>query len=1205
MLRYFLLLFTLSFNFCNNLNALFDLSKLVGGEKTVDFGFVVIDNLTSLKEKLESEIKNEREFENNFAQDESIIKDKSNNIEVELLKIDGKFKMANEEEREYFIKYISFLNEKKQVLITQFDLQKETLKIIKDNLKKIRVIIETKEKPIVEVLSSSYSWKEFQEISKKFSAKITRKDSEFKKKQTLEEQKETENKFLESNEQQKSKKVEELKALEEEIERGTKDKDKISQRALLKEEISLLEEKNKLYKVRIRNLEEQIKAKDNEIELLEIEIDIKNKELKEIEKNILPTSEDVSLARQEWSIESQKTQIAKDDWEKKKTPIRLEIDSLNKELDSLIKQEKIAKEGKDQIKIFLIESQVQKVKTVIEEKNKRLKVIESEKERLDLKVAAQKLQYEIINAHYQSSIDKSMIKNWLQSLKNQKGLAVIHIKDLDRKLDEEVSAQPESLRKLEQIKVKKEDFNLKKTTIFKLNNKAFVDVITNINDTHLYLNNLQGLSLKNLTIISDQIKSLKQMIGSYDFTIKQLEKKYVSENIWKRSTKAISLLDLTRSLEDAEGFFIKFFWNTPGYFGPSNIIKSIKNLKWPNYLGLILFILLFAIFLAGIKVLILFLMKRVNAKIQASQASKHAMQVYTTIDALLIFSLNNFKLLFSWFFVYFHVLFDFKYIFSTIEFMVSSYFISIFYLATIPIWLYLSSSLLAIAQDLNKRLSYLFFAEKTQTKFIFLLTAILYSTATLIPLRQAFLNYIDTPSVFPNLMFAAYSLILVAIILFFFGKEDILTIVPPRGKLFIWLREKIEKYYYPVFVFFMGLLILSNPYIGYSNLAWFLAFAVPGSALILYGMFLAHYYVRKYSSSFFLKEDGEEILDRFEQAKVYYGFFIILSFLALAFFSFVLITRIWQLDYTIVDLWKNLSQDWVIRLGEGAYLGIVQFLILISFIIAGFLISSLTKKFVFNKLFDIFRTEPGAQNTMFRIAHYIIITLALILGFAAIQLKDFIFYIGGFSAVGIGFALKDLLADYVSGLFILIERQIEIGNFIQIDEVTMGTVQKISARATTIRTARNFSVVVPNKDIVSKPLINWGHGRMSVAFELSISVDYGQNFEKIKEVLQKTIESHESILKVPGVVVRLEKFGDNGVEFFVRAFVSSRKLMSMWQISSEVRFSIIRAFRENHFTLAYPQVVVHKPIMGKEERGLKTMSGIDIKYEEDMFKQNR
>ena len=256
------------------------------------------------------------------------------------------------------------------------------------------------------------------------------------------------------------------------------------------------------------------------------------------------------------------------------------------------------------------------------------------------------------------------------------------------------------------------------------------------------------------------------------------------------------------------------------------------------------------------------------------------------------------------------------------------------------------------------------------------------------------------------------------------------------------------------------------------------------------------------------------------------------------------------------------------------------------------------KKFVFNKLFDIFRTEPGAQNTMFRIAHYIINSVAFILGFAAIQLKDFIVLIGSFLAVGIGFSLKDLAADYVSGLFILIERPIEIGNFIELEDHTLGTVQKISARATTIRTARNFSVIVPNKDLVSKKLINWGHGRMSVGFELKMLFDYGQDYELIKEVLQKTIEAHEAILRVPRITIRLEEFASNGVRFFVRAFVSSRKVRDHWQVSSEIRFKLISAFRENNITLAYPQIVVHNALYSKEERGLKTMHGIEIDFDQ-------
>lgn len=1201
MLRYLLLFFTLSFSLSTNLNALLDLSKLGVDDKKVEIAFAT-DTITVLKEKLKIQTKFVKEFETNFAKEKKIINEKLANLGEEHSKIDVKYKDATEDEKEYFLKYKNFLNEKKQTLSSQLDLLKETLDIINENVKTIRLIIDIKNRPVTKKLSSSYSWKEFQEISKNFSSKITEKNNISKKKRTLEEQKVAENKFLDSAGQQKTKKIDELKILEEEIERGVKNKEKISQRALLKEEISLLDEKIKLYKIRIRKIEEQIKTKENEIDLLEIEIKRKNTELKEIEKNILPTPEDVNLAQQKWNIESQKVQTAKDEFEKRKAPIKKEIASLNKELEILLNDKKLIKGANDQPKNLLLKSEIKKTRIIIEEKNKRLKVIESEKNRLDLRVDAQKLQYEIIKAYYQSSLDKMMIKNWLDNFKNQKNLSIVHIKELERKLNEEVGLQPETLRQLEQIEANKEELKLKKTTVFKGYIKIFNEIINNYKNTQYYSNNIQRLSLKNLTIISDQIKSLKQIINSYDFTIKQLEKKYVSENIWKRSRKAISLFDLTKALEDAESFLKKIFWDTPNYLGPLSIIDSVRALSRSNYLGLLWFLLFMITFLVALRFVILFFSKRIKNKILQIQDNEHYLQIYAILDTLLDFSLNNFGLLFGWVFLYLHVLFDFKYIFSSIDFIANSYFISVFYLLTIPVWLYLSGNLLSVAQELNKKLSYAFFAEKTQAKFIFLLTAILYSTAILIPLRQAFLNYVDTPSVFPNLMLAAYSLILVAIILFFFGKDDVLALIPSKYEFFIWLREKIENYYYPVFIFFMSLLVLSNPYIGYSNLAWFLAFAVPGTVLIFYVMFVIHHFIRKYSAIFFLKEENGEIVDKFEQAKVYYGFFIILSFVALAFFSFVLITRIWQLDYTPTDLWRNLSQDWVIKIGGGASLGIVEFLTFISFILAGFLVSTLVKKFIFNKLFDIFRTEPGMQNTMFRIAHYIIIAIALILGFAAIQLKDFIFWVGGFLAVGIGFALKDLAADYVSGLFILIERPIEIGNFIQLDDLTSGTVQKISARATTIRTARNFSLIVPNKDLISKKIINWGYGRKAVGFELKINVDYGQDFEKIKKVLLKAIESHKAILKVPGVTVRLENFLDSGAQFFTRAFVSSRKLREQWTIASEVRFNIIKSFRENHITLAYPQIVVHKPIISKEERGVKSLREEVIKFGEDTNK---
>jgi len=259
---------------------------------------------------------------------------------------------------------------------------------------------------------------------------------------------------------------------------------------------------------------------------------------------------------------------------------------------------------------------------------------------------------------------------------------------------------------------------------------------------------------------------------------------------------------------------------------------------------------------------------------------------------------------------------------------------------------------------------------------------VLYATSILIPLRLAFLHYTDVASEFPNVLLAAYSLILVVVILFFFTKEDVLKLLPSNTPFLLWLKKKIDNFYYPVFTFCMGLLILSNPYIGYSNLAWYLAFSVPCSTLVLYGVFFLHYTIRRYSAFFFIREEEEEVVDKFEHARTYYGFFIVFAFLFLLLGAFFILTRIWRFDYTIGTMWRALNFEWVLKdvPVPGAKLGVVELMSVILFIASGFFVSSLVNRFVLYKLFDIFRTGPGTQNTVTRILHYMIIFVATVLG---------------------------------------------------------------------------------------------------------------------------------------------------------------------------------------------------------------------------------
>jgi small-conductance mechanosensitive channel len=302
----------------------------------------------------------------------------------------------------------------------------------------------------------------------------------------------------------------------------------------------------------------------------------------------------------------------------------------------------------------------------------------------------------------------------------------------------------------------------------------------------------------------------------------------------------------------------------------------------------------------------------------------------------------------------------------------------------------------------------------------------------------------------------------------------------------------------------------------------------------------------------------------------------------------------WRFDYNITSTWHALSETWVLPIDKPK-LGIVQILILIAFITSGFLISSLLHKFVLNKLFDIFRTEPGTQNTIFRITHYIIIAFTSTLGFVTIKLSGFIFVVGSALGIGLGLALKDLVADLVAGFLVLIERPLEIGNFVQLDETTMGTVHKISARATTIRTARNLSVIVPNRDIISKQIINWDHARRAVGFELNILVAYSSDTKLVQDLILQVLHNHPSILKVPTINIRLEQFEENGIQFFVRAFVSSRKVKDQWDIASDIRLGITDIFRKNNIVIPFPQRVIRFSNKKKKNH----MRGIEIKFNQE------
>jgi len=311
--------------------------------------------------------------------------------------------------------------------------------------------------------------------------------------------------------------------------------------------------------------------------------------------------------------------------------------------------------------------------------------------------------------------------------------------------------------------------------------------------------------------------------------------------------------------------------------------------------------------------------------------------------------------------------------------------------------------------------------------------------------------------------------------------------------------------------------------------------------------------------------------------------------------AFLGIPRIWCIDYSLARLWKGLSQDWVMTIdGTGVHIGFGGVLTLSLFIFGGFIISSIFKRYILPKLFEVFRVAEGAQNTVSRILHYLMIFLAIILGLYAVKLGQLgnWFFIG--LVLGISFGAKDLVSDFFAGLWILIERPIELNNFIETGELR-GTVKKIAVRATTIRTARNFSVIIPNRELVSKPIINWGAGYYAVGFEFTITLPFSVAPYEMQEFVGKVTSDHNMVLRVPKVSVRLEEFCEYGLLYFVRAFISSRRVRDQWEIASDIRLALLQELKKRGVSIPYPQRVIHhKP---------SEMFGITKKEYEKMLKE--
>jgi len=258
----------------------------------------------------------------------------------------------------------------------------------------------------------------------------------------------------------------------------------------------------------------------------------------------------------------------------------------------------------------------------------------------------------------------------------------------------------------------------------------------------------------------------------------------------------------------------------------------------------------------------------------------------------------------------------------------------------------------------------------------------------------------------------------------------------------------------------------------------------------------------------------------------------------------------------------------------GINLSLIQIFMLVGLLILVFWLAARTKRL----LFERFLKDTGLNRSLQYAISQIVSNAVLIVG-VIVVLENTGIHLGaltvfaGAAGVGVGFGLQNIASNFISGLVILAERPITIGDRIEVAGIA-GQVQQIRARSTVIMTNDNIAMIVPNTKFIDSPVTNWTYGDPRVRFRIPVGVAYGSDPEKVREALLAAAKDNPNTLEEPAPSVFLDNFGESSINF--ELVVWSREMSSRpRRYRSDLNFAIEKHLRAVGIEIPNPQRDLH------------------------------
>lgn len=246
---------------------------------------------------------------------------------------------------------------------------------------------------------------------------------------------------------------------------------------------------------------------------------------------------------------------------------------------------------------------------------------------------------------------------------------------------------------------------------------------------------------------------------------------------------------------------------------------------------------------------------------------------------------------------------------------------------------------------------------------------------------------------------------------------------------------------------------------------------------------------------------------------------------------------------------------------------------LLSFamVVAGaFVVSAALRAFMNQTVYKRLGFGVGQKDAFSKLLHYCVLFVGFLFAFAAagVQLSHLAILAGGLG-VGIGLGMQSIITNFVSGLILLFERPLQVGEFVVIgDGATKGFVKDIGIRATVIKTFEGADVIVPNGELTAGSFTNWSHSIANRRLEISVGIAYGSDVNQAMQILIQVAKGDELVLEQPPPEVLFVGFGASSLDFILRAWCNKPD----WEtVSTQIRKGIAEAFRQNNIQMPFPQ----------------------------------